>query len=164
MTGNSPKPRNAGTEVTGAAYSAEFHPAAAEKLYALGATQNDAAAAFRVPLETIAAWEHDHTEFRDACARGRSTTANQLEHALYKRAVGYVQYNKKPVKVCGELVIARHHRPLAPNVAAMRLFLNKQNTFRNDSHNHLKCSKTQTAFDIIAENSMKQKDKERGDD
>ena len=75
MADDFPTPSDAGTEAARPAYNTQFHPVAADKLYALGATQSDVAEAFGASLEEISDWERDHPEFHAACERGRSAAS-----------------------------------------------------------------------------------------
>jgi transcriptional regulator with XRE-family HTH domain len=162
------KASDAGTETVYPAYNAQIHPAVAEKLYALGATQSDVAEAFGVSLKEISDWEREHVEFYGAGERGRSLATCEVETALHKRATGYVESGERLMKVHGELVIATHRRQLPPNVAAIRFLLTKEKTARDLSGDHIRDSlkrlKPKTVFDIAAENEKKRKNGIREDE
>jgi hypothetical protein len=162
------KASDAGTETVYPAYNAQIHPAVAEKLYTLGATQNDVAEAFGASLKEISDWERDHVEFYGACERGRSLATCDVETALHKRATGYVESGERLMKVHGELVIATHRRQLPPNVAAIRVLLTKGKGPRDLSGDHIRdtlnCLKPKTIFDIAAENETKRKSGIREDE
>jgi hypothetical protein len=64
--------------------------AQAKKLCAiLGATDGELADFFNVALRTIANWQAQHPEFREALEHGKVVADDRVEKSLYHRAVGY---------------------------------------------------------------------------
>jgi hypothetical protein len=55
----------------------------------LGATDRELAGFFNVALRTIANWQAQHPEFREALEHGKVVADNRVEKSLYHRAVGY---------------------------------------------------------------------------
>jgi hypothetical protein len=86
----------------------------AKKLCAiLGATDLEIADFFNVSLRTIANWQTQHPEFRDAIKLGKVEADHRVERSLYNRAVGY---SYDAVKIfCGKDGVAkveyREHMP-----------------------------------------------------
>jgi transcriptional regulator with XRE-family HTH domain len=160
MTDDRSKSFDAGTGEVRSVYCPHTHPAIAEKLYALGVTQSYVAEAFGVSLEESSQWESDHPEFHDACQRGRSAAAHELEHALHKRATGYVRNRERLTKIHGVPVTMNEQSHIPPSVSAIRLLLNRGKTVRDatgdEARNFKKIGKPETTFDIIAENEKKQ--------
>jgi hypothetical protein len=160
-----------GTDTPRRPYNADIHPGAAEKLYELGGSQRDVAEAFKASLETISSWESDHPEFHDACERGRSSAACQVESALYNSATGPVQSGERLTKVSGELVIVPYRRQLRPNVSAIRMLL-AEGSRKYGRHNLTiardvpddRLGHCKTIFDLVAENEKKQENENSGDD
>jgi len=63
--------------------------AQAEKLCALGATDDDLADFFEVSVRTIIRWKSEHAEFCQALNAGKVGADDRVERSLYQRAVGY---------------------------------------------------------------------------
>lgn len=63
----------------------------AEKLCALGATDQEIADFFCVDVRTIYRWKHDHDEFCQAVKAGKDVADERVERSLYQRAIGYEQ-------------------------------------------------------------------------
>lgn len=63
----------------------------AEKLCALGATDQEVADFFEVDVRTVYRWKHDHTEFCQALKAGKDAADERVERSLYQRAIGYEQ-------------------------------------------------------------------------
>ena len=63
----------------------------AEKLCALGATDEDLADFFQVSIRTINNWKSEHPEFLQSLKGGKDTADDRVERSLYQRAVGYRQ-------------------------------------------------------------------------
>jgi hypothetical protein len=62
----------------------------AKKLCAiLGATDLELADFFNVSLRTIADWQTQHAEFREAVKLGKDEADSRIEKSLYHRAAGY---------------------------------------------------------------------------
>lgn len=79
-------------------FNPEFVPQA-EKLCALGATDEDIADFFDVSARTIYRWKHEHPEFCQALKIGKDAADTRVEMSLYHRAVGYTFDAEKIVTV-----------------------------------------------------------------
>jgi hypothetical protein len=71
--------------------------ATAKVLCELGATDEDLARAFKVRVRTVAYWKVSHPEFLHALKVGKDTADDQVERALFNRAVGYTYEAVKPM-------------------------------------------------------------------
>lgn len=71
----------------------------AEKLCALGATDEDIADFFNVSARTIYRWKHEHDEFCQALKIGKDAADSRVEMSLYHRAVGYTFDSEKLMTV-----------------------------------------------------------------
>lgn len=71
-------------------YRAEFAKQA-EKLCALGATDDQLADFFEVSTRTIYRWKHAHEEFCQALKAGKDQADERVARSLFHRAVGYEQ-------------------------------------------------------------------------
>lgn len=61
----------------------------AEKLCALGATDEDLADFFDVSIRTINNWKGSYGEFLHALKGGKDKADDRVERSLYQRAIGY---------------------------------------------------------------------------
>jgi hypothetical protein len=86
MTDETSRPKHPGGRPT--KYD-KLYPKQAEKLCALGATDEDLANFFEVSIATINNWKVVHSEFLDALKNGREPADDRVERSLYQRAVGY---------------------------------------------------------------------------
>lgn len=71
----------------------------AEKLCALGATDEEVADFFEVSVRTIYRWKHDHEEFCQALKIGKDAADTRVEMSLYHRAIGYTFDSEKLLTV-----------------------------------------------------------------
>lgn len=63
----------------------------AEKLAALGATDQEIADFFEINVSTVYRWKHDHPDFCEALKVGKEVADNRVERSLYQKAIGYEQ-------------------------------------------------------------------------
>lgn len=80
------------------AYEEEF-AGQAEKLCALGATDDDLAEFFDVSTRTIYRWKIEHEKFCQALKVGKDVADERVVRSLYNRAVGYTFDSEKIMAV-----------------------------------------------------------------
>ncbi len=104
-------------------YNNQFSPKLAELLARLGYTDKEAAAYMGIAECTYTRWKQKHSELRTSIKKGKAHTQNQIEHALYKNAIGYnyietkIEYemekdkNGKEKKVKKKIIEHHKHQP-----------------------------------------------------
>jgi hypothetical protein len=95
----------------------------AEKLCALGATDEDLANFFEVGIRTIANWKSQHEDFLQALKGGKTEADDRVERSLYQRAVGYTFDSEKVFNNKGEIVRAQTREHCPPDVTAQIFWL-----------------------------------------
>lgn len=109
----------------------------AEKLCALGATDEDLADFFEVGIRTIANWKAQHEDFLHALKGGKDQADDRVERSLYQRAVGYSFDSEKVFNNKGEIVRAKTREHCPPDVTAQIFWLkNRRQTDWRDKHDH----------------------------
>ena len=110
-------------------YNALYHDDWAWSMAAMGATNEEIAAAMGISKRTILRWTKDHESFGKALAEGKGVSDAKVIRSLYQRATGYdyteekkiVEYDKegnvKPVKV------EKTTKHVPPDVAAQCFWL-----------------------------------------
>lgn len=110
-------------------YNALYHDDWAWSLAAMGATNDEIAAAMGISVRTIIRWAKDHGSFGKALAEGKGASDAKVIRSLYERATGYdyeeerkiVEYDKdgnvKPVRV------EKTKKHVPPDVAAQCFWL-----------------------------------------
>lgn len=110
-------------------YKPEEHPAAARALAGNGKTLTEIAEHMGVHRHTIADWINNHPEFSAAIDLGYEDACDQVEKALFQRAMGYSHPAVKILTVSGgqgmgssvEKVPYTEHYP--PDTEAAKFFL-----------------------------------------
>ena len=99
--------------------------AQAEKLCALGATDQEVADFFEVEVRTIYRWKHDREDFCQALKAGKDVADERVERSLYQRAIGYEQDEVKIFMPGGAAkpVYAPYRAKIAPDVTAAIFWL-----------------------------------------
>ncbi|WP_320194971.1 helix-turn-helix domain-containing protein [Agrobacterium rosae] len=95
------------------AYKPEYAEQA-EKLCALGATDIDLAAFFKVTDRTIQRWKLDHEEFCQSLKVGKDVPDENVKRSLYQRAIGYSHPDTDIRVIDGAVVkteIVKHYPP-----------------------------------------------------
>lgn len=95
----------------------------AEKLCALGATDEDLADFFEVSIRTIANWKAQNADFLQALKGGKAQADDRVERSLYQRAVGYSFDSEKVFSNRGEVVRAKTREHCPPDVTAQIFWL-----------------------------------------
>lgn len=95
----------------------------AEKLCALGATDEDLADFFGVSIRTIARWKAAHEEFCQALKVGKADADDRVERSLYQKAVGYTFDGEKVFQFQGEVVRAKTREHVPPDTTAAIFWL-----------------------------------------
>lgn len=95
-------------------YRPDYHPAWAEKLAKLGATDEDIAGALDICVATLYNWKNEHPAFLEALKGGKIMADAEVASKLFHRATGY-QHPDVDVKVIdGQIVITdlvKHYPP-----------------------------------------------------
>lgn len=97
----------------------------AEKLAALGATDQEVADFFDVSVRTVHRWKHDHNEFCHSLKDGKESADERVVRSLYHRAVGYEQEDVKIFMPASSAVpiYAPFRAKVAPDVTACIFWL-----------------------------------------
>lgn len=105
-------------------YKAEFAKQA-EKLAAIGLTDQEVADFFEVDVRTVHRWKADKPEFCQSLKVGKELADNRVERSLYQMAVGYEQDEVKIFMPGGKEapVYAPFRAKIAPNVTAAIFWL-----------------------------------------
>lgn len=103
----------------------EEYVAQAEKLCALGATDQEIADFFEVSVRTIHRWKADNEQFCHALKVGKAVADERVERSLYQRAIGYEQDEVKIFMPAGasEPVYAPYRAKVAPDTTAAIFWL-----------------------------------------
>lgn len=111
----------------------------AEKLCALGATDEDLAEFFDVSIRTIANWKSRYQDFLQALKGGKDSSDDRVERSLYQRAVGYTFDSEKVFNNRGEIVRAKTREHCPPDVTAQIFWLKNRRPeeWRDKSHHEL---------------------------
>lgn len=101
------------------------YAAQAEKLAALGATDQEVADFFEVDVRTVYRWKHDHDAFCQALKTGKDIADERVERSLYQKAIGYEQDEVKIFMPAGaeEPVYAPFRAKVAPDTTAAIFWL-----------------------------------------
>lgn len=95
----------------------------AQKLCALGATDEDLADFFNVAIRTIANWKSEHEEFLHALKGGKDTADDRVERSLYQRAVGYTYDAVHFSSFQGKVTATEYREHCPPDVVAQIFWL-----------------------------------------
>ncbi len=110
-------------------YNPLYHDDWAWSLAAMGATNDEIAAAMNISVRTILRWAKEHESFGKALAEGKGVSDAKVIRSLYMRATGYeyeeekkiVEYDKdgnvKPIRV------EKTTKKVLPDVAAQCFWL-----------------------------------------
>lgn len=112
----------------------------AEKLCALGATDQEIADFFEVDVRTVYRWKHDHEDFCQALKAGKDVADERVERSLYQRAIGYEQGEVKIFMPAGAgaPVYAPFRAKIAPDVTAAIFWLkNRRAAEWRDKQEHI---------------------------
>lgn len=108
-------------------YDEKLHPLLAKALAAQGKTNIEIYEELDISEKTFYTWKIDHPEFSQAIEQGKDELINQVEKALYRKAIGYE--NKKAVKIFqfqGQEVIVPYTEIIHPDVAAQKFILSNR--------------------------------------
>lgn len=97
----------------------------AEKLSALGATDQEIADFFEVDVRTIYRWKNVHDSFCQSLKVGKDIADERVERSLYQKAIGYEQDEVKIFMPGGasEPVYAPFRAKVAPDTTAAIFWL-----------------------------------------
>lgn len=118
-------------------YKAEYVEQA-EKLCALGATDDEMADFFGVHRATLYRWKLDHPEFCDAIKSAKEIADERVERSLYQKATGYDYSEEQAIKVKRaqyeekvEVVEVRKHAPAETPAAIFWLKNRRKDEWRD---------------------------------
>ena len=105
-------------------YKAEYAKQA-EKLCALGATDQEIADFFEVDVRTVYRWKHDHEDFCQSLKVGKDVADERVERSLFQRAIGYEQDEVKIFMPANapQPVYAPYRAKIAPDTTAAIFWL-----------------------------------------
>jgi hypothetical protein len=121
------------------AYDPDTSPAQAEKLCALGATDEEVADFFEVDVRTIYRWKLKHEAFCQALKTGKELADQRVERSLYQKAIGYRQQAVKIFMPAGkeDPVYAPYVEHMAPDTTAAIFWLkNRRPDLWRDKSEH----------------------------
>lgn len=95
----------------------------AQKLCALGATNEDLADFFAVSIRTIVRWMTEHEEFCHAVKEAKEIADQRVERSLYQRAVGYTFDSEKIFNGKEGIVRTDTREHVPPDVTAQIFWL-----------------------------------------
>ena len=114
----------------------------AEKLCALGATDQEIADFFEVSTRTVYRWKLDNDEFCQALKAGKSNADERVERSLYQKATGYHYVEQQAIKVKLEqyrdgVEVVEVERYAQPDTTAAIFWLkNRRSDLWRDKHDH----------------------------
>lgn len=111
----------------------------AEKLCALGATDQEIADFFEIDVRTVYRWKHDHAPFCQALKVGKEIADERVERSLYQRAIGYEQDEVKIFMPAGAAnpVYAPYRAKVSPDTTAAIFWLkNRRGGAWRDKQEH----------------------------
>lgn len=109
----------------------------AQKLCALGATDNELADFFGVSSRTIYRWIAEFPDFCQSLKLAKVEADTRVERSLYHRAVGYSYEAVKIMAVAGEVQKVAYIEHVPPDTTAMIFWLkNRQSDKWRDVHKH----------------------------
>lgn len=104
------------------AYRSEF-VSQAEKLCALGATDQELADFFGVEVRTLYRWKVEHDDFCQAIKTAKEVADNRVRRSLYQMAIGYEQEAVKIFMPAGaEAPVYAPYREIVPPNATAAIF------------------------------------------
>lgn len=95
----------------------------AQKLCALGATDEEMAGFFEVAVSTFYLWKNQHPEFSEALKSAKAAADDRVERSLYNRAVGYTFDSEKVFQFQGQIVRAPVKEHVPPDTTAAIFWL-----------------------------------------
>jgi hypothetical protein len=101
----------------------------AEVACKLGAIDKDLAELFGVCVATINNWKHDHPLFLESL-KAKASADEQVEQALFKRAIGAKVTEERVIPVNGEAVTVESVKEYPPDTAACIIWLANRNPDR----------------------------------
>ena len=78
-------------------YNPDYHDDWAWSMAAMGATNEEIAAAIGVSKRTIIRWSQDHESFGKALAEGKGVSDAKVVRSLYQRATGYEETEERKI-------------------------------------------------------------------
>lgn len=80
-------------------YKADYHPTQVMKYALLGLTDNQIAELFDIATSTLNNWKNEHPKFLESIKKGKDEADANVASMLYKKAVGFTQKKKVPIKL-----------------------------------------------------------------
>jgi hypothetical protein len=100
-----------------------YHPAMAQGMYRMGATNFEVAAEFEVSHWTLFKWKMRFPEFAKACQLGKDAADDRVKDSLYHRAIGYTYPATKFFAHEGEVIAEPYVEHVPPDVTAAKFWL-----------------------------------------
>ncbi len=110
-------------------YSGEYHPLLVEIMAQAGMTDAQMATKLGIAESTFHKWKNDFPQFSEALKRGKSTPDDQVQAALFRRAIGFERHDAVKVfmpagaKAPG---YAKYTEYFPPDVMAIIYWLNNR--------------------------------------
>lgn len=80
-------------------YNKEYHPMQVMKYALLGLTDTQISDLFSISESTLNNWKNEHPEFLESIKKGKDEADANVASMLYKKAVGFTQKKKIPIKL-----------------------------------------------------------------
>lgn len=126
--------------------------AKAEELCKRGATNIDLGKAFKVNPTTITTWMNTHPEFRTAVRTGKDHfDCEEVEMALYKRAIGYTHPETKVFCSNGEIITEEVVKHYPPDTTAATFWVKNRQPDRWREHQQIDLGATDGLLAALAE-------------
>jgi hypothetical protein len=107
-------------------YNEKLHPKLAEKCYADGMTNDEAAEYMEIARSTLHEWRKKYKAFSDAIDRGKNAVDDKVESKLLQKAMGYEEDAVKIFQHLGEPVIVDYIKKYQPDLGAIKMWLNNR--------------------------------------
>jgi len=92
-----------------------------------GLTEKETASAVGISKRVLMQWKRKYPFFADKLEHWKATAGEQVEYALFKRAIGYTKKQVKIFQYQGEPVVIEYDHYYPPDVKAAQLWLTNQN-------------------------------------
>ncbi len=104
-------------------YNSKYHPLLAEALARNGLTDKEIAEKIGICEKTLDNWKNEYPEFLLSIKKGKEEPDNQVEQALFKRALGY-EHPEDDIKAYeGKIIITPTIKHYPPDTAAAFIWL-----------------------------------------
>jgi hypothetical protein len=137
-------------------YNPDYHPLAAWTLAIKGMGDKEISKELRISTATLASWKNIYPDFLSLLKDGKGIANAKVEHALFKRAIGYkFKKKKKTLDVFGNAKTEVSTEHVVPDVTAQIFWLNKRNPQDWPAKQEIEHSGTVTWKELIESASRK---------